>query len=212
MRRKEGDKAKDILDAAIRVFARDGFDRAQINAIATEAGVGTGSIYLYFRGKDEILDGIFERFWSHLLSDLEELPPASPCTGLSAQLGLLFDHLAADTDLARVYLRESHRHIARPMAAGAAERQACLDRGEALFHAGTQDGTFRADLPLGLARSYVFGGIRSALSWWIEEQGASPTDETTTNLRTFRDTAVDLSVAALLRHAHLAKSPRETLP
>lgn len=208
MRRKEGDKGKDILDAAIRVFARDGFDRAQITAIASEANIGTGSVYLYFRGKDEILDGIFERFWTQLLQDLEALAPASPFDGLRAQLALLFDHLVADTELARVYLRESHRHLSRPGAAGTTQRQKCLDLGEATFHKGTQDGTFRADLPLGLARSYVFGGIRSALSWWIDEQGASPRSVDATELGTFRDTAVDLSVSALLRHAHLAKRTR----
>lgn len=206
MRRKEGDKAKDILDAAIRVFARDGFDRAQITSIASEAGIGTGSVYLYFRGKDEILDGIFERFWTGLLQDLEALPELSAFEGLRAQLGLLFDRLVADTNLARVYLRESHRHLSRPGASGSAQRQHCLERGEATFHAGTQDGTFRSDLPMGLARSYVFGGIRSALSWWVDEQGSTPDSLHHTDLRTFRDTAVDLSVSALLRHAHLSPS------
>lgn len=208
MRRKEGDKGKDILDAAIRVFARDGFDRAQITAIASEANIGTGSVYLYFRGKDEILDGIFERFWIRLLEDLDTLPPSSPFESLRAQLRLLFDHLVADTEFARVYLRESHRHLARPGAAGTTQRQECLDRGESSFHAGTQDGTFRADLPLGLARSYVFGGIRSALSWWVDEQGASPSAVGSAELCSFRDTAVDLSVSALLRHAHLTKGSR----
>lgn len=198
MRRKEGDKNKDILDAALRVFAREGFDRAQIGAIAQEAGVGTGSVYLYFAGKDEILDGIFERFWVALRRDLEAQPEAPPSISLRTQLGLLFDRLSADPDLTRVYLRESHRHALRPSAAGASDREACLERGESTFQAGARAGVFRPDLPLGLARSFVFGGIRSVLAWWLDTLTDPDRTGDPSDLVACRETALDLAISALL--------------
>lgn len=208
MRRKEGDKHKDILDAALRVFAREGFDRAQIGAIAQEAGVGTGSVYLYFAGKDEILDGIFERFWIALRRDLEAQPETPPRESLRTQLGLLFDRLSADVDLTRVYLRESHRHALRPQAAGASHREACLERGESTFQAGARSGMFRPDLPLGLARSFVFGGIRSVLAWWLDTQAIPDRAEDPSDLLACRETALDLAISALLATEPPARGKR----
>jgi len=200
VRKKEGDKNKDILDAAIAVFAREGFDKAQITAIAAEAGVGTGSVYLYFRSKDEILDGIFERFWKNLLVELQGLPTAPPRESLRAQLGLLFDCLAGDANLMRIYLRESHRHALRADAIGSRERQTCLDIGETTFQKGAEDGVFRSALPLGLARSFVFGGIRSALAWWLDGLATGLGVRPVENLEACREAALDLAISALLAH------------
>lgn len=208
MRKKEGDKNRDILDAAVRVFAREGFDKAQITAIALEAGVGTGSVYLYFKGKDEILDGLFERFWQALRQDIEALPVAAPRESLRAQLGILFDRLSEDPDLARVYLRESHRHALRPDAAGASDREACLDRGEATFQEGARVGIFHAGLPIGLARSFVFGGIRSALAWWLDGLATEPRRRAGEDLATCREAALDLAISALLAQASPPKTAR----
>jgi len=133
MRRKEGDKASEILNAAIRIFARDGFDKAQVSAIAAVAGVGTGSIYLYFTGKTNILHIIFSRFWDHLSQEMATLQNRDPLFRLNDQLGLFFDHLAADRDLARVYLREHHRFLETATAQERHGYAAALETGRAAF-------------------------------------------------------------------------------
>lgn len=211
MRKKEGDKFSDILDAAIRVFAHEGFDKAQISAIATEAGVGTGSVYLYFPSKFGILDGIFERFWGRLLQTLRVLPASPPREHLKAQLRALFDALSSDRDMVAIYLRESHRHTSRPQAPGNDERQACLALGEDTYRRGVEEGCFRGGMPIGLARSFVFGGIRSALSWNFDPSETShELDETQlgTHPDAFREMAVELAISVLLVDGSLKASNR----
>ena len=72
--RRDGaaDKRRVILDAAIRVFAREGFHRCRVSDIAREANVAYGLVYHYFRSKDEVLDTLFTERWSLLLEAIAE--------------------------------------------------------------------------------------------------------------------------------------------
>src|SRR4051812_33746324 len=73
-RRSQGavDKRRVILDAAIRVFAREGFHRCRVSDIAKEANVAYGLVYHYFRSKDEVLDTLFTERWSLLLEAIHD--------------------------------------------------------------------------------------------------------------------------------------------
>ncbi len=171
MRRKEGDKAREILNAAVQVFARDGFDKAQVSAIAAVAGVGTGSIYLYFAGKNNILHAVFSRFWDHLAQEMSTLQNRDPLFRLNDQLGLFFDHLAANRDLARVYLREHHRFLETATAEERHGYIAALDTGRTAFleiASDSRDGNRHPD-PVGmdLTQAFLFGGVRSALEFLL---------------------------------------------
>lgn len=171
MRRKEGDKANEILNAAIRVFAKDGFDKAQVSAIAANAGVGTGSIYLYFSGKENILNCLFARFWENLASDMESLRQSDPLFRMNDQLGLFFDRLVEDRNLARIYLREHHRFLESNTTEGLKWHRKCLQFGEAAFQEivaskGTNDPRTSSDI-LRLSQAFLFGGVRSALEAWL---------------------------------------------
>ena len=66
------DKRRQILDAAVRVFARQGFHATRVSDIADEAGVAYGLVYHYFSSKDEVLNELFVERWSLLLSAIEE--------------------------------------------------------------------------------------------------------------------------------------------
>ncbi len=177
MRRKEGDKATEILNASIRVFARDGFDKAQVSAIAQEAGVGTGSIYLYFAGKDEILCSLFSRFWDKLAVDLEALQlHTDPLFRINDQLGLFFDRMVEDESLARIYLRDHHRvadSFAKTQTNG---YQTCLDLGRKAFTEITKatGKPSPSAETLDLAQAILFGGVRAALEFRLA-RGMEPT-------------------------------------
>jgi TetR/AcrR family fatty acid metabolism transcriptional regulator len=67
------DKRRQILDAAIRVFARQGFHACRVSDIADEAGVAYGLVYHYFTSKDQVLNELFTERWSLLLSAIEEV-------------------------------------------------------------------------------------------------------------------------------------------
>ena len=65
------DKRRLMLDAAIRVFARQGFHSARVSDIANEAGVAYGLVYHYFESKDEVLDTVFLERWNVLLEAID---------------------------------------------------------------------------------------------------------------------------------------------
>src|SRR5467141_1100011 len=67
------DRRRDLLDAAVRVFARRGFHTSRVGDIAEEAGVAHGLLYHYFSSKDEVLDTIFRETWSDLLVEIDEI-------------------------------------------------------------------------------------------------------------------------------------------
>ena len=74
------EKRRQILDAAVQVFAREGFYGCRVSDIADEAGVAYGLVYHYFSSKDEILDTLFLERWNLLLEaiaqvDAGDLPP-----------------------------------------------------------------------------------------------------------------------------------------
>jgi len=72
-----GDKRDVILRAAIRTFARSGFFSAQVADVARTAGVAAGTVYLYFRGKDDLLVSIFERVMTEAIAEAAPCSPAS---------------------------------------------------------------------------------------------------------------------------------------
>src|SRR5215218_9386000 len=67
------DKRRQILDAAIRVFARQGFHSTRVSDIADEAGVAYGLVYHYFDSKDQVLNELFSERWSLLLAAIDEV-------------------------------------------------------------------------------------------------------------------------------------------
>lgn len=170
MRRKEGDKANEILNASIRIFARDGFDKAQVSAIAAEAGVGTGSIYLYFGGKEDILHCLFSRFWEQLAKTMQSLQQPDPLFRMNDQLGLFFDSLVENRDLSKIYLRDHHRFLETHTAKGVGWYQTCLDLGRTAFAEMVERGGKRAfdKASLDLSQAFLFGGVRSALEFWLD--------------------------------------------
>src|SRR5690349_3135148 len=100
-----GDKREAILRAAIRVFAHNGYFNSKVADIAREAGVADGTVYLYFKSKEEILHSIFDRSVDEALSaargQIKEI--ADPREKLRRIALLHLERLGADRDLAVVF-------------------------------------------------------------------------------------------------------------
>ena len=105
------DKRRVILDAAIRVFAREGFHRCRVSDIAKEANVAYGLVYHYFRSKDEVLDTLFTERWSLLLAAIREADEAdTPAREkLHAVAAFIIDSFQHDPDLMKVIIVEVTR-------------------------------------------------------------------------------------------------------
>src|SRR5437764_14040971 len=96
------DKRELILRAATRVFARRGYFNSKVADIATEAGIADGTVYLYFKGKDQILHSIFDRAMAEFIEEgKNELSGIdSPDKRLRRIASLHLERLSADRDLA----------------------------------------------------------------------------------------------------------------
>jgi TetR/AcrR family fatty acid metabolism transcriptional regulator len=175
--RRAGDKRERILRAAVKVFAKSGFFAARVSEVAKAAGVADGTIYLYFKSKDELLVSLFEDRVERLLAYLrEELPklegaPARFRRIIELQLGLL----EGERDLAEVItviLRQSTKLMKEY---AAPKFMAYLDAIARVVAEGQKAGDFRDDVAPHLVARATFGALDGiALTWALgkAEQGA----------------------------------------
>jgi TetR/AcrR family fatty acid metabolism transcriptional regulator len=106
------DKRRVILDAAVRVFARQGFHTCRVADIADEAHVAYGLVYHYFSSKEQILDTLFLERWSIMLTAIEEADTSPELTGrekLGAVASFIIDSYRYDPDLMKVVIVEVTR-------------------------------------------------------------------------------------------------------
>ncbi|WP_338757698.1 TetR/AcrR family transcriptional regulator [Nocardia vulneris] len=97
-------RQEEILDAAVRVFARKGFAAARIEDVAAAAGIAKGSVYLYFDSRDALLSGVFESYSARAAKVLGDLGAGSGLTRLTRLVRGIVELLAAHPEHARVLL------------------------------------------------------------------------------------------------------------
>jgi AcrR family transcriptional regulator len=173
------DKRRLILDAAIRVFAREGFHRCRVSDIANEAGVAYGLVYHYFRSKDEVLDTLFTERWTLLLQAIAEVDARDvPIREkLHAVASFIVGSYQNDPDLMKVIIVEVTRAANTFGRAHISEiRQAYEGIGN-IFAKAQEEGALRADVSPEFATLCFYGAIEQLLTAWIFEAiPASPED------------------------------------
>ena len=104
-------RTREILAAARRIMERHGLEAATMEEIAASAGVAKGTIYLYFQGKEELIQALISQVGENLLQDLEGIleRPDSPREKLPQVVSLLLDYLDRERVLFPVYARDLHR-------------------------------------------------------------------------------------------------------
>src|SRR6187551_525441 len=163
------DKRTAILKAATSVFAGKGFFNAKVADIAAAAGIADGTVYLYFKSKDEILHSIFDQAMEEFIAEgkreLEGITGAAAKLTRIAELHL--EKLGADRDLAVVFqveLRGSTKFMREFSAAGFAEYLSLI---RATFEEGQRAGVFRADLNANVVAKILFGALDEMATNWI---------------------------------------------
>ena len=165
------DKRRLILDAAIRVFAREGFHHCRVSEIANEAGVAYGLVYHYFRSKDEVLDTLFTERWTLLLEaisevDARDLPIRDK---LHAIASFIIDSYQHDPDLMKVIIVEVTRAANTFGRAHLAEISQAYEGIAAIIRKAQEAGTFRNDFSPEFATLCFYGAIEQLLTAWIFE-------------------------------------------
>ena len=168
-RQKSDDKRRRILQAAVKVFAQKGYHRAKVAAIARGADVADGTIYLYFRNKEDILVSLFDEVMDeHLQQARQELAAVQ---GAPARLFAIAHHhlrvLGGNRDLAVVFqveLRQSTQFMERFTASWLQDYFGLV--GE-VIEDGQRAGTLRPDLPKKLATKMFFGALDELVTSWV---------------------------------------------
>src|SRR5271166_6164084 len=166
---RNADKYQRILDAAVAVFAQKGFFTARISDIADRASVADGTVYLYFKNKEEILmtaiNTAFDAFMRHARTELEKLP--NPADRLRRLAYLHLEALGANRNLAVVFqmeLRQSTRFLSKFSHEHLVEYLKLVR--EAICE-GKTNGEFRSDLPEKIAANCFFGAIDEMVTSWV---------------------------------------------
>ncbi len=165
---RDGDKRERILRAATKVFARKGFYATKVSEVAKAAGVADGTIYLYFKSKDDLLVSLFEDRIMLLLATLDRALGERPtpeerlrCV-IEMQLGLL----EGERDLAEV-ITINLRQSTRLMKQYAAPKFALyLDTIARVIADGQKAGTFRADVSPHIVARTIFGALDGITMTW----------------------------------------------
>jgi TetR/AcrR family fatty acid metabolism transcriptional regulator len=173
------DKRRQILDAAVRVFARQGFHSTRVSDIADEAGVAYGLVYHYFKSKDEVLNELFSERWSLLLAAIEETEGngASPRERLDTVAAFIVDSYRHDPELMKVIIVEVTRAANSFGRTHLEEIRNAYEAIARIVEEGQAQGAFRDDVDPVFASMYFYGAIEQLLSGWIFDLVPASTDD-----------------------------------
>jgi len=167
----QGEKRRQILDAAVRAFARKGYHACRVGEIAEEAGVAYGLVYHYFGSKEELLETIFRETWTQMLSRVQEVreeggPASEQVRKVTA---LLLRTWRRNPDLVRVLVHEvtrSPEQLPRQID----EISHAYEALEGIIAHGQETGEFRDDFDAQLAATIFYGALEEVLTGWVMGQ------------------------------------------
>ncbi|MFA6596230.1 MAG: TetR/AcrR family transcriptional regulator [Ignavibacteriaceae bacterium] len=186
MRTKEGTKELDILEAAIKVFAEQGYHRAKISKIAELAGVAAGSVYVYFQNKEDILLKIFDSLWRTLYVELKKLSEnktLSPQEQIDSMIDLVFDTFTENPALALVFVNEQHHLVQKNEEGFTNYYESFLGVGEEVFKKGIEQNVFSENIDIKIFRYYILGALRNLLRQWAQDPKIFPLNKIRQNIK-----------------------------
>lgn len=169
MAKRTGEKYQVILEAAVKTFARTGYHRTRVADIAHEAGVADGTVYIYFKNKEDVLISLFQdlmiRFVDELQSELVQ------CQDANEKLALIINYhlttLANKPDQAKVTQIEL-RQIDQTINAGISKPlMSYFQLIEEVIDEGKEQNLYRQNLNTRTARKVVFGAIDEVVTCWV---------------------------------------------
>jgi TetR/AcrR family fatty acid metabolism transcriptional regulator len=170
---EKNNKYHQILEAAIKVFARQGFHQSTVAQIAREAGVADGTIYLYFKNKDDILVQFFnfktKQVFDRFRREVDRADSSLAKLGDLVRMHL--EEFQADRDMAIVYQVETHQNSRLAEAQIKEMSQMYRDIISEIVEQGQQEGTIRKDLYVGLVKRFIIGAVDEVINTWLHSDG-----------------------------------------
>ncbi|WP_077621308.1 TetR/AcrR family transcriptional regulator [Sediminibacillus massiliensis] len=162
-------KFKQIIDAAVEVIAENGYHSSQVSKIAKKAGVADGTIYLYFKNKEDILVSLFQEKMGQFIEKIEE-EISSKDTAEAKLLALIkmhFSQLGADIPLAivtQLELRQSNKELRAKINEVLKRYLVIIDQ---IVEEGVAEGSFSDKLNIRLVRQMIFGTLDETVTNWV---------------------------------------------
>ncbi|NNG47994.1 MAG: TetR/AcrR family transcriptional regulator [Deltaproteobacteria bacterium] len=154
-------KRERILRAAVKIFSQKGFFSSKVSEIARSAGVADGTIYLYFKNKDDLLISLFEEKMAEVVADVREQVETGD--GALPRLRIFIEnHMsllvreAGLIEVLQVELRQSNKFMKEYVPVKFLEYLEVISE---ILELGKREGTFRQDLNVTVARRAVFGAL-----------------------------------------------------
>ena len=167
--RKEKPKYKQIIDAAVIVIAENGYHQAQVSKIAKQAGVADGTIYLYFKNKEDILISVFEDKMAVFINRLQMIVRRNEAAS-EKLYKMIESHFNVQTDnkhlgiVTQLELRQSNIEVRVKINA---ILKGYLELIDDILQEGVEAGEFRTDMDIRLARQCIFGTIDEVTTAWV---------------------------------------------
>jgi TetR/AcrR family transcriptional regulator, fatty acid metabolism regulator protein len=164
------DRRRQILDAAVRVFARQGFHGCRVSDIADEAGVAYGLVYHYFRSKEEILDTLFLERWDVLVATIDDVAERDSLAArekLQEIASFIVDSYRYDPELMKVIIVEVTRAANSFGRTHLAKIREAYDGIAGIVERAQADGTFKDDVTPQYAAMAFYGAMEQVLTAWI---------------------------------------------
>jgi TetR/AcrR family fatty acid metabolism transcriptional regulator len=163
------DKRRVILDAAVRVFSRQGFHTCRVSDIADEAGVAYGLVYHYFASKEQILDTLFLERWDVMLAAIAEADASehSPRDKLYTIAAFIIDSYRHDPELMKVIIVEVTRAANTFGRTHLSKIRDAYAQIAAIVARAQDDGLFRTEITPEFAAQAFYGAIEQVLTGWI---------------------------------------------
>jgi TetR/AcrR family transcriptional regulator, fatty acid metabolism regulator protein len=163
------DKRRLILNAAVRVFARQGFHACRVSDIADEAGVAYGLVYHYFASKDEILDTLFLERWDVMLELIRDVDaqPLPVREKLGAIASFIVDSYRHDPDLMKVIIVEVTRAANSFGQTHLGQIRAAYELIGEIVSKAQAEGVFKSEIDAQFAAMAFYGAIEQMLTGWI---------------------------------------------
>ena len=173
------DKRRIILEAAVRVFARQGFHTCRVSDIADEAGVAYGLVYHYFSSKEEILDTLFLERWDVMLEAISEVDASSrsPRDKLQAIAGFIVESYRHDPELMKVIIVEVTRAANTFGRTHLAKIREAYSQIAGIVARAQAAGVFREQISPEFAALAFYGLIEQVLTGWIFDSDSVGEDE-----------------------------------
>ncbi|WLR50157.1 TetR/AcrR family transcriptional regulator [Bacillus tianshenii] len=170
--KKNKPKYRQILDAAVIVIAENGYHHAQVSKIAKQAGVADGTIYLYFKNKEDILISLFQEKMGQFVEKInQKIAGKSTATEkLITLVEMHFSHFATEPHWAvvtQLELRQSNKQLRLKINN---ILKAYLNLIDQVLSEGKQEGVFKPNLDVRLARQMVFGTMDEIVTSWIMKE------------------------------------------